>query len=50
MEFCCMTEGNGCINCGGDGCDACFDTMSGELFEDVNLAENWNEELFGDIN
>ena len=36
-----MSEGNGCINCGGDGCDACFDTMSGELFEDANLAENW---------
>ena len=30
-----MTECNGCINCGGNGCDACFDTMSGEYFDDA---------------
>ena len=45
-----MTEHNGCPKCDGTGCDHCFDIKSGEFLEDVNLDENWNDELYGDTN
>ena len=50
MECLSITEHNGCSICDGTGCDHCFDINSGEFLDDVNLDENWDDKLYGDIN